>query len=59
MEGETSVFINIVLFIFWGALRHFQQCTSHITIGTFMGRGIQHIQLVKDLYCKLSTISKQ
>ena len=28
-------------------------------MGSFMGRGNQYIQLVKVLYCKLPTISKQ
>ena len=28
-------------------------------MGSFVGRGNQHIQLVKVLYCKLQTISKQ
>ena len=34
-------------------------CMSHITTGSFMGRGNQYIQLVKVLYCKLPTDGKQ
>ena len=33
-------------------------CIGHITMGSFMGRGNQHIQLVKVLYCKLLTNGK-
>ena len=34
-------------------------CIGHITMGNFMGRGNQYIQLVKVLYCKLLTNGKQ
>ena len=34
-------------------------CIGHITMGSFMGRGNQYIQLVKVLYCKLLTNGKQ
>ena len=34
-------------------------CIGHITTGSFMGRGKQYIHLVKVLYCKLLTNSKQ
>ena len=34
-------------------------CIGHIITGSFMGRGNQYIQLVKVLYCKLPTNSKQ
>ena len=43
----------------FGVLRLFQHCTGHITMGSFVGRGNQYIQLVKFLYCKLSTVGKQ
>ena len=33
--------------------------TVQITTGSFMGRGNQHIQLVKVLYCKLPNIGMQ
>ena len=33
-------------------LRHFQHCIGHITMGSFMGRENQYMQLVKVLYCK-------
>ena len=49
--------INIfILFVFQ---RHFYHCTGHIMRGSFVGRGNQHIQLVKVLYCKLPTISEK
>ena len=35
------------------------QVISHITTGSFVGRGNLYIQLVKVLYCKLPTISEQ
>ena len=47
------------LFDLFGFKRRFQHCTGHITVGSFVGRGNQYIQLVKVLYCKLPTISKQ
>ena len=40
-------------------LHRFQHCTGHITMGSLMGRGNQYIQLVKVIYCKQLTISKQ
>ena len=49
----------LYLFIYLGYLRGFQHCTGHITMGSFMGRGNQYIQLVKVLYCKLLTNDKQ
>ena len=39
--------------------RRFIHYTIHITVGRFVGRGNQYIQLVKVLYCKLLTIGKQ
>ena len=49
-----DVFISL-----FGVLRHFQHCTGHITMVSFIGRGNQYIQLVKVLYCTLQTIGKQ
>ena len=43
----------------FGVLRHFQHCTGHITTGSWEGRENQYIQLVKVLYHKLPTNSKQ
>ena len=43
----------------FGDLCRFQHCTGHITTGIWEGRGNQYIQLVKVLYCKLLTNSKQ
>ena len=43
----------------FGVLSRFQHCTGHITMGSWMGRGNQYIQLVKVLYCKLLTNGKQ
>ena len=43
----------------FGVLRRFQHCTGHIMTGSWKGRGNQYIQLVKVLYCKLPTNSKQ
>ena len=42
-----------------GSLCNFQHCTGHITMGSFVGRGNQYIQLVKVLYCNLPTNGKQ
>ena len=38
---------------------HSTHCIGHITTGSFMGRRNQYIQLIKVLYCKLPTNSKQ
>ena len=46
-------------FIYLFFLHHFPHCTGHIMTGSWKGRGNQHIQLVKVLYCKLSTNGKQ
>ena len=48
--------ISIYLF---GVLCHFQNCTGHITVGSWKDRGNQYIQLDKVLYCELLTNSKQ
>ena len=52
------IFFIEKLYLF-GVLRCFQHCTGHITTGSCKGRGNQYIQLVKVLYYKLPTISKQ
>ena len=54
--GWIYEFYFIYLF---GILRRFQHCTGHITTGSWKGRGNQYIQLVRVLYCKLPTNSKQ
>ena len=56
LQVVESAVIFICLF---GVLRRFQHCTGHITTGSWKGRGNQYIQLVKVLYCKLPTNSKQ
>ena len=43
----------------FGILFRFQQCTGHITTGSWKGRGNQYIQFVRVLYCKLPTNGKQ
>ena len=49
---------NLVIYLF-GVVHCFQHCTGHITMGSFVGRGNQYVQLVKLLYCKLQTSGKQ
>ena len=57
---DTKYFWNRVdLFYLFEVLGHFQHCTAHITTGSWKDRGNQYIQLVKVLYCKLLTKSKQ
>ena len=48
-----------ILFIYLGFLRRFQNCTGHITPGSWKGRGNQYIEFVRVLYCKLPTNGKQ
>ena len=43
----------------FGVLRRFQQCTGHITMGSWKGRGNQYIEFIRVLYCKLPTNGKQ
>ena len=43
----------------FGVLRRFQQCTGHITTGSWKGRGNQYIEFARVLYCKLPTNGKQ
>ena len=53
---NLSVKLFIYLIEFYCLL---QYSVGHILIGSSMGRRNQFIQLVKILYCKLPTISKQ
>ena len=46
-------------FYLFGVLRRFQHCTSHITTGSWKGRGNQYMQFARVLYCKLPTNGKQ
>ena len=59
MQGTCGGILKHVHFHLFGVLRRFQHCTGHITTGSWKGRGNQYIQLVKVLYCKLPTNSKQ
>ena len=57
---HTSCHLICCLYIYlFGVLHCFQHCTGHITTGSLKGRGNQYIELVKVLYCKLPTNSKQ
>ena len=50
---------SFTLFIYLFQVLHcFKDCTGHITMGSFVGRGKQNIQLVRVLYCKLPSIGK-
>ena len=52
--------LDVLRFIYlFGALRRFQHCTGHITMGSWKGRGNQYIHFVRVLYCKLLTNGKQ
>ena len=51
--------ITCVLIYLFGVLRHFQNCTGHITLGSWKGRGNQYIQFDRFLYCNLPTNGKQ
>ena len=55
---HTTATYDLFIYLF-GVLRRFQHCTGHITTGSWKGRGNQYIQLVKVLYYKLPTNSKQ
>ena len=50
----TAIFIYL-----FGILRRFQDCTGHITTGSWKDRGNQYIQFVRVLYCKQPTNGKQ
>ena len=49
----------VCLFCLFGVLHRFQQCTGHITTGSWKGRGNQYMQFIRVLYCKLPTSGKQ
>ena len=53
-----STYVLVFIYLF-GVLHRFQYCTGHITTGSWKGRGNQHIQFVRVLYCKLPTNGKQ
>ena len=56
---RISLIYEPFLFIYlFGVLRHFQHCTGHM-MDSWKGRGNQYIELVKVLYCKLSSNDKQ
>ena len=58
-SGALRRAISVGFIYLFGVLRHLQHCTGHISTGSLEGRGNQYIQLVKVLYCKLPTNSKQ
>ena len=58
-NGKNSKMTYNILISLFGVLHHFQHSTGYIMTGSFMGRGNQYIQLVKVLYCKLTTIGQQ
>ena len=43
----------------YGVLGRFQNCTGHIIMGSWKGRGNHYMQFVRALYCKLPTNGKQ
>ena len=49
----------LFIYLFWFLTLLSTHCIGHIMTGSFMGRGNQYTQLVKFLYCKLPTNSKQ
>ena len=58
--GTLRPTMLLIRFIYlFEVLHHFEHCTGHITTGSWKGCGNQYIQLVKVLYCKLPTNSKQ
>ena len=60
MPLQESLPSTTLSFIYlFGVLHRFQHCSGHITMGSFVGRGNQYIQLVKVMYCKLPTNGKQ
>ena len=59
LHQQTDPKVQQDFIYLFGVLRHFQHCTGHITTGSWKSRGNQYIQLVKVLYCKLPTNSKQ
>ena len=59
LSNPCRLFIPQIFIYLSGVLRRFQHCTGHIMMGSWKGRGNQYIQLVKVVYCKLPTNSKQ
>ena len=58
--GESRKYIKLYVDIYlFGVLRHFQNYTGRITMGSWKVRGNQYIQFVRVLYCKLPTNGKQ
>ena len=55
----ASVTLGQALIYLFGVLRRFQHCTSHITMGSWKGRGNQYIEFARVVYCKLPTNGKQ
>ena len=51
--------VYILMICLFGVLRRFQQCTGHITTGSWKGRGNQYIEFARVVYCKLPTNGKQ
>ena len=56
---KSSVINHVPSLFIWVLTSISTQCIGYITMGSFMGRGDQYIQLVKVLYCKQSTNGKQ
>ena len=59
VNHEISLKLLVYFIYLFGVLCRFQQCTGHITTGSWKGRGNQYIQFVRVLYCKLPTNGKQ
>ena len=57
--GESFSVYTVKIVCLFVVLRRFQHCTGHITTGSWKGRGNQHIQFARVLYCKLPTNGKQ
>ena len=56
--GSCLGVLNLFIYLL-GVLRRFQQCTGHITTGSWKGRGNQYIEFVRVLYYKLPTNANQ
>ena len=57
---NTQYLISYIVYLFiWILMSLSTHSTSHITMGSFIGRGNQYLQLVKVLYCKLPTNGMQ
>ena len=59
IEGKSNVYKTYLFIYLFGVLRRFQHCTGHITTGSWKGRGNQHTEFARVLYCKLPTNGKQ